>query len=71
MIEDVIRASCDGKHRFDDAAMAHKVADRMRKSAGQRRKRRRRRPRIQVYRCRWCHSWHVGSVVPDRAKEVH
>lgn len=44
-------ASCDGKHAYALFSEAEKDATR----------RRRRRFKLNIYRCRHCHAWHVGG----------
>jgi hypothetical protein len=46
-------AGCEGKTRFTSRAIAAAVAERI----GKRRKGR----RTNVYRCTFCHGWHVGQ----------
>lgn len=54
---------CTGKHRFDDATLAKKIA---RLSAS------RNNDKISAYRCQFCNGWHVGHNKPksDRRKEM-
>jgi len=68
--EAVRKAGCEGKKSFSDAQLAHDVADKMRRSAGKRRKGARRKLRFRVYRCSFCGKWHVGTESPGRRKEV-
>lgn len=49
-----IAAMCEGKEQFTSAKLAHKAA-----------KRRKGVPR-EVYRCRCCNCWHIGSPMAKR-----
>lgn len=49
------QAACDGKVAYPDHALAMEVAIRMR---------RRRKRRLNIYRCRWCRCWHIGTNRP-------
>lgn len=56
-------AACEGKRSFPDYALAVAVRNRMR---------RRRKRRLAVYRCRYCHDWHIGTntrVFKDQADD--
>ena len=45
-------AQCAGKHRFDDAGMAKKVA----KQSSQRKDK-----KCTAYKCKTCSGWHIGE----------
>lgn len=54
--------SCEGKHRFTNGQIAHKVAAEQR---------RRRDTRSEAYRCEFCGGWHVGvSVIPKKQRGI-
>jgi hypothetical protein len=50
-------AECFGKSRFDSPAAAHNLLGRYRKNN----RRRNGREHLDVYRCRFCGGWHLGS----------
>lgn len=45
-------ASCSGKHRFTDPALARRVASRTSHTHSE---------PMSAYRCRLCGGWHIGS----------
>ncbi len=61
-------AGCTGKEAFDSYGEAHRVQKR-RVKRGRSRKSDRERAKMQVYRCRACHSWHIGTKRPEMQKK--
>lgn len=57
MTDEVIDIGCQGKQGFDTwkkASRAHKNTKRSQNNRNDKRK-------LDIYRCRTCHEWHVGG----------
>lgn len=50
-IGQVVEAACDGKERFESAALAHRISGR------------RKDRRWNIYRCRFCGFYHAGAAL--------
>jgi hypothetical protein len=46
--------ACMGKDKFTSPSMAQKVLDKMRRA-------KKRSGTMNIYRCKFCHTWHIGS----------
>ena len=51
-----VAATCMGKVRFASAALAHAVCRRGKRTGRLR----------EMYRCAYCHGWHLGRPMPDK-----
>ena len=55
-------ASCFGKVRFDDPAIARQIASRRHDHRSRINKHRKGRGPVKVYRCHHCGGWHLGTI---------
>ena len=49
-------STCEGKAKFESAALAHEVLTRKQRKARHGR-------RMKTYRCKVCGSWHIGEAL--------